>query len=96
MESIPRIVTGILIALIDFYIRYNIEIYRKKEIIWNRKEYPKYLNRGKAQSQLQSIFSKSESRFNMSARLLAPPFHFGTSVDGLNISEKSDASLFSA
>ena len=73
MENIPRIVTGILIALIDFYIRYNIETYRKKEIIWNRKEYPKYLNQGKAQSQLQSIFSKSESRFNENTRLLAPP-----------------------
>ena len=73
MESIPRIVTGILIALIDFYIRYNIDTYRKKEIILNRKEYPKYLNREKIQSRLQSIFSKSESRFNVSARLLALP-----------------------
>ena len=96
MESVPSIVTGILIVPIDFYIKYNIETYIKKEIIRNRKEYPKYLNREKTQSQLQSIFSKSESRFNMSARLLAPLFHFGTSVDGLNISEKSDTSLFSA
>ena len=71
MKSATRIVTGILIALIDFYIRYNIDTYRKKEIILNRKEYPKYLNREKTQSQLQSIFSKSESRFNVSARLLA-------------------------
>ena len=73
MKSATRIVTGILIALIDFYIRYNIDTYRKKEIIRNRKEYPKYLNREKTQSQLQSISSKSESRFNVSARLLAPP-----------------------
>lgn len=73
MKSATRIVTGILIALIDFYIRYNIDTYRKKEIILNRKEYPKYLNREKTQSQLQSIFSKSESRFNENTRLLAPP-----------------------
>lgn len=71
MKSATRIVTGILIALIDFYIRYNIDTYRKKEIILNRKEYPKYLNREKTQSQLLSIFSKSESRFNVSTRLLA-------------------------
>ena len=73
MENVTKIVTGILIALIDFYIRYNIDTYRKKEIILNWKEYPKYLNREKTQSLLQSIFSKSELRFNESARLLAPP-----------------------
>lgn len=71
MESVSGIVAGILIVPIDFYIKYNIETYIKKEIIRNRKEYPKYLNREKTQSQLQNIFSKSESRFNVSARLLA-------------------------
>ena len=73
MESVPSIVAGILIVPIDFYIKYNIETYIKKEIIRNRKEYPKCLNREKTQSRLQSIFSKSESRFNVSARLLALP-----------------------